>query len=163
MSGVRAGRSHSLVVLGPAGIGKSWLCGRACALADGFTVVRTRGTESEAHLGYGGLFDVLSPLLEGRVERLLSARGDALRGALRMASPEVVDPFAVALASLDLLAMAAEDAPVLVVVDDAPWVDAASLVALRFAARRLEADRVGFLFAARSELSAPLVDAGSNR
>ena len=56
--------------------------------------------------------------------------------------------------------MAAEDAPVLVVVDDAPWVDAASLEALRFAARRLDADRVGFLFAARSELAAPLRRAG---
>ena len=54
--------------------------------------------------------------------------------------------------------MAAEDAPVLVVVDDAPWVDAASLEALRFAARRLDADRVGFLFAARTESAAPLLD-----
>ena len=59
--------------------------------------------------------------------------------------------------------MAAEDAPVLVVVDDAPWVDAASLAALRFAARRLDADRVGFLFAARSESAAPFVDAGWSR
>ena len=84
----------------------------------------------------------------------------ALRGALRIAETGVVDPFAVAVATLDLLAMAAEDAPVLVVVDDAPWVDAASVEALRFAARRLDADRVGFLFAARSELAAPFVDTG---
>ena len=68
---------------------------------------------------------------------------------MRIAAAPVVDPFAVAVATLDLLAMAAEDVPVLVVVDDAPWVDAASLEALRFAARRLDADRVGFLFAAR--------------
>ena len=116
--------------------------------------------ETETHLGYGGLFDVLSPLLDG-------AFGSAAPGARRCAAGRaadrggrVVDPFAVAVASLDLLAMAAEDAPVLVVVDDAPWVDAASLEALRFAARRLDADRVGFLFAARSELAAPFVDAG---
>ena len=152
---VRGGQSRSLVVVGPAGIGKSWLCRQASVLAEGFTVVRTRGVESEAHLGYGGLFDVLSPLLDGRVDRLLAPRRDALRGALRIAEAPVVDPFAVAVATLDLLAMAAEDAPVLVVVDDAPWVDAASLEALRFAARRLDADRVGFLFAARSELAAP--------
>ena len=87
---------------------------------------------------------MLSPLLDGRLDRLLAARGDALRGALRIAETPGVDPFAVAVATLDLLAMAAEDAPVLVVVDDAPWVDAASLEALRFAARRLDADRVGF-------------------
>ncbi len=157
---VRAGQSRSLVVVGPAGIGKSWLCRRASALAVGFTVVGTRGVEPEAHLGYSGLFDVVSPLLDGRLDRLLAARGDALRGALRIAEARVVDPFAVAAASLDLLAMAAEDAPVLVVVDDAPWVDAASLGALRFAARRFDVDGVGFLFAARSESAAPLVEAG---
>jgi DNA-binding CsgD family transcriptional regulator len=160
VAGVRAGRSGSLVVVGPPGIGKSWLCRRASEFADGFTVVRTCGVESEAHLGYNGLFDVLSPLLAGRLDRLLAARGDALRGALRIAKAPVKDPFAVAVATLDLLAMAAEDAPVLVVVDDAPWVDAASLGALQFAARRLEADRVGFLLAARSDRAGPLVDAG---
>ena len=103
---------------------------------------------------------MLSPLLDGRLGSASSRRAAAaLRGALRIAAaPGVVDPFAVAVATLDLLAMAAEDAPVLVVVDDAPWVDAASLEALRFAARRLHADRVGFLFAARDELAAPFVD-----
>ena len=160
VSAVRGGRSRSLVVVGPAGIGKSWLCQRASELADGFVVVGTRGVGSEAYLGYSGLFDVLSPLLGGRLDRLLAVRADALRGALRIAETPVVDPFTVAVASLDLLAMAAEDAPVLVVVDDAPWVDGASLGALRFAARRLDADRVGFLFAARSELAAPLLDGG---
>ena len=157
---VRDGRSRSLVLVGPAGIGKSWLCRRTCALATGFTVVHTRGLESEAHLGYCGLFDVLSPLVEDRLERLHPARSEALRGALQIAAAPVVDSFAVAVASLDLLAIAAEDAPVLVVVDDAPWVDAASLAALRFSARRLDADRVGFLFAARGEHSAAFVDAG---
>jgi DNA-binding CsgD family transcriptional regulator len=95
------------------------------------------------------------------MDRLLAPRADALRGALRMAGPPFVDPFAVAVATLDLLAIAAEDAPVLVVVDDAPWVDAASLEALRFAARRLNADRVGFLFAARDELAAPFAGVDS--
>ena len=150
-----AGAVARWCVVGPAGIGKSWLCRRACALAAEFTVVKTRGLESEAHLGYCGLFDVFSPLVDTHLDRLPSARRDALRGALRLAPASVVDPFAVAVASLDLLAMAAEDSPLLVVVDDAPWVDASSLDALRFAARRLQADRVGFVFAARSELAAP--------
>jgi DNA-binding CsgD family transcriptional regulator len=158
---VRGGQTRSLLVVGPAGIGKSWLCRRASVLAEGFAVVQTRGVESEAHLGYGGLFDVLSPLLAGRVDRMLAPRSDALRGALRIAEAPLVDPFAVAVATLDLLAMAAEDVPVLVVVDDAPWVDAASLEALRFAARRLDADRVGFLFAARDELAAPFASVDS--
>jgi DNA-binding CsgD family transcriptional regulator len=162
VAGVRGGQSCSLVVVGPAGIGKSWLCRRASELAEGFTLVRTRGVESEACLGYSGLFDVLSPLLAGRLDRLLATRADAVRGALRMAETQAADPFAVAVATLDLLAMAAEDAPVLVVVDDAPWVDAASLGALRFASRRLAADRVGFLFVARSELAAPFIDAGAD-
>jgi hypothetical protein len=64
---VGAGRSCSLVIAGPAGIGKSWLCRRASELAHGFAVVETRGIESEAHLGYSGLFDVLSPFLAGRL------------------------------------------------------------------------------------------------
>jgi DNA-binding CsgD family transcriptional regulator len=157
---VRGGRSRSLLVSGPPGIGKSWLCRRAGALADGFTVVQTCGVASETHLGYCGLFDVLSPLLDGRLDRLLPGRAEALRGALRMADAPSVDPFAVAVASMDLLALAAEDDPVLVVVDDAQWVDTASVEALRFAARRLDADRVGFLFAVRSEMAAPFVDAG---
>src|SRR4051794_35680794 len=123
---VRDGRSRSLVLVGPAGIGKSWLCRQARTLAAEFTVVQTRGLESEAHLGYCGLFDVFSPLLDTHLDRLPSARRDALRGALRLAPASVVDPFAVAVASLDLLAIAAEDSPLLVVVDDAPWVDASS-------------------------------------
>jgi hypothetical protein len=161
VSDVRGGHSRSLLLVGPAGIGKSWLCRHACTLAEGFTVLQTRGLESEAHLGHGGLFDVITPVLEHRLERLLPARGEALRGALRIAAALSVDPFAVAVATLDLLALAAEDAPVLVVVDDAQWVDAASLDALRFAARRLDADRVGFVFAARSELAAPFADLDS--
>jgi len=63
VAAVRGGQSCSLVVVGPAGIGKSWLCRRASELAEGFTRVRTRGVENEGCLGYSGLFDVLSPLL----------------------------------------------------------------------------------------------------
>ena len=87
--------TRSLVVAGPPGMGKSWLCRQACRLAHDFTVVGTRGVESEVHLGYSGLFDVLSPLLPGRLERLLAPRGEALRGALKVveaASPKRVDP-----------------------------------------------------------------------
>src|SRR3954447_8854573 len=121
---VRGGRSRALVLVGPAGIGKRWLCRQTCALATEFTVVQTRGRQSEAHLGYCGLFDVFSPLVDMHLDSLPTARRDALRGALRLAPPTLVDPFAVAVASLDLLGMAAEDAPLLVLVDDAPWVDA---------------------------------------
>src|SRR3954451_4128570 len=105
---VRAGRSHSLVVLGPVGIGKSWLCRRASALAAGFTIVITCGTEAEAHLVYCGLFDVLSPLVDGGLARLPTASADALCGPLRTAPSAVMAPSSVAAASLDLLAMAAE-------------------------------------------------------
>jgi hypothetical protein len=160
VAAVRGGQSRSLVVVGPPGIGKSWVCGEACRLADDFTVVGTRWVESEVHLGYSGLFDVLSPLLPGRVDRLLAPRSEALRGALKVAAAATVDPFAVAVATLDVLALTAEETPVLVVIDDAPWVDAASLGALRFAARRLEADRIGFLFAAREATAGSFAETG---
>jgi hypothetical protein len=155
LSAVRRGRSASLVLTGPAGFGKSWLCKRASERADGFTVAQTCGLSSETHLGYCGLLDVLSPLLGDHLPRLPPARRNALRAALRFDDATAMDRFAVALGTMDLLALAAEDAPVLVVVDDAPSVDAASLEALRFAARRLDADRIGFLFAARAERTVP--------
>src|SRR4051794_14096765 len=157
---VRGGRSRALVIHGPPGIGKSWLCRRAATLAKGFTVVATRGVDSETDLGYCGLFDLLGPLLGPHLDRLPAARAGRLRGALRLDEVRAVDQFAVAVATMDLLAIAAEDAPVLVVVDDAPLVDSPSLEALQFAARRLDADRVGFLLAARDELAAPFINAG---
>ena len=160
MAAVRAGRSRSLVVVGPAGIGKSWLCRLLPRVGRGVHRVATRGVETRDPSGLRRLVRCALAVAGGRLERLVPARAGALRGALRLAEAGVVDPFAVAVATLDLLAMAAEDAPVLVVIDDAPWVDAASVEALRFAARRLDADRVGFLFAARGELAAPFVDTG---
>ena len=145
------GRSGGLVLVGEPGTGKSWLCERAVERARGFRVVMTRGVRSESQLGYAGLFDVLSPLLQDGLDGLAPPRAQALRVALRLEGPAVVDPLAVAVACLDLLAAAAETQPLLVVVDDAHWVDDASLDALRFAGRRLDADRVGLLFAVRPE------------
>ena len=151
---IGAGSSRVLVLVGDAGVGKSWLCARAVETARdaGCQVVATRGIESEAHLDYAGLLDVLSPLLDGRLERLAPPRRRAVEGALRLGDDDAeADPLAVGVACLELLAAAAEAQPLVVIVDDAHWADAASLQALRFAARRLQRDRVGVLFAARPE------------
>ena len=155
-----AGRSGGLVLVGEPGAGKSWLCEQAVERARGFRVVATRGVRSESQLGYAGLFDVLSPLLEGNLDGLAPPRAHALRVALRLEGPAIVDPLAVAVACLDVLAAAAELLPLLIVVDDAHWIDEASLEALRFAGRRLDADRVGLLFALRPEGEASFANSG---
>jgi len=156
----RGSRSSALVVVGDAGVGKSWLCERAVERAQGFRAVVTRGVRSESQLGYAGLFDVLSPLLEAALGALAPARAHALRVALRLEDPAEVDPLAVAVGCLDLLAAAAESQPLLIVVDDAHWVDDASLDALRFAGRRLDADRVGLMFAVRPQGAAAFARSG---
>ena len=94
------------------------------------------------------------------MDELAPPRAKALRVALRLEGPAVEDRLAVAVACLDLLAAVAEDEPLLIIVDDAHWIDDASLDALRFAGRRLNADRVGLLFAVRPEGEAAFARSG---
>ena len=144
----RAGRSRVLVVRGEAGIGKTALLDYAAERATDMTVVRALGVESEAEIEFSALLEVVRPLL-GLVDELPPAQAAALRGALGLAAADVGDRFAIGAATLGLITAAAEHRPVLVVVDDAHWLDGSSAEALLFAARRLDADRVAALVAFR--------------
>ena len=144
----RDGQSASLVVHGDAGIGKSTLLEEAATAADGFRVLRARGYESESDIAYAGLLDLLMPLFD-LVDRIPAAQAGALRGALAIDDPTPAAPFAVPAAVLSLLGLAAEEQPVLAIVDDVHWLDAASLDALLFVARRLAAEGIVLLLGAR--------------
>ena len=149
---VAAASSTVRILTGDAGVGKSALVDWTVAEARsrGFTVLRATGIEFEQVLSFSGLTAVLRSLLD-RLDRLEPGHARALRGALGHDEVES-GRLAVHGATLALVAAAAEEAPVLVAVDDAQWIDQSSLESLVFAAHRCEADRVGFLFAQRSGL-----------
>jgi DNA-binding CsgD family transcriptional regulator len=144
----RRGRSDALVVRGEAGIGKTALLEHGVERADGMTVLRALGVESEAELQFSGLLELLRPLL-GHLPQIPARQAEVLRSALGLGEAEAHDRFTIGAATLSLLAAAAEANPILVVVDDAQWLDCATTEALLFAAKRLEADAAAFLFAVR--------------
>jgi DNA-binding CsgD family transcriptional regulator len=144
----RDGDSGVLVLRGDPGIGKSALLAVAAGRAGDFRVMRAAGIEEESELPYAGLQLLLRPALDG-LGALPDVQADALRGALGLAPAGTPDRFLVGLAVLSLLAEAAASAPLLCLVDDAQWLDPASADALAFAARRLAAESVVVLFAAR--------------
>jgi DNA-binding CsgD family transcriptional regulator len=146
----RLGRSGALVIRGEAGIGKTALLDYAAERAAGMTVVRALGVESEAELEFSGLLEVGRPLL-GLLDEIPEGQADALRSALGLGSAEQHDRFSLGAATLSLLASAAEANPLLVIVDDAQWLDRSSQDALFFATRRLQADRVLVLYATRDD------------
>jgi DNA-binding NarL/FixJ family response regulator len=150
----RAGRSGVLVVRGEAGIGKTALLEHAAreAAAD-MRVMRCSGAETEAELPFAGLHLFLRPVL-GRLGDLPAQQADALRGAFALpgaARKGADDRFMVGLGVLTLLSELAEGGPLLCLIDDAQWLDRASADALLFAARRLDADGIAMLFAARDD------------
>jgi DNA-binding NarL/FixJ family response regulator len=149
----RDGRSGVLVIRGEAGIGKTALLEYAAqAAAPDMTVVRGGGVESEAELPFAGLHLILRPVLH-RIGDLPPTQAAALRGALALPGSTggraAADRFLVGLGVLTLLSELAEDRPLLCLIDDAHSLDHASADALFFAARRLDAEGVAMLFAAR--------------
>ena len=144
----RDGRSGVLVVRGEAGIGKTALLDNAVARATGMRVAHLSGAESEMELSYAALHQLCAPLLN-RVARLPGPQADALRVAFGLRIGEAPDRFLVGLATLTLIGEAAAERPIICVVDDAQWVDQASLQVLTFVARRLFADPVVMIFAVR--------------
>ena len=141
-------RGSVLVVIGEPGIGKSALLNVAERSAEGMTVLRTRGVDLETGLPFAGLFDLFRPVFDV-VKQLPHAQRRALESALGFGDPVSVDRFAISTGTLALLSGAAERRPVLVIVDDAQWLDTASLEGLLFACRRLSMDSVAFLWAMR--------------
>src|SRR3954449_1863580 len=145
---LRSGQGWALVLRGDAGVGKTALLEYVVDGSDS-RVVRATGVESEVELAFAGVHQVCSAVLD-RVERLPAPQRDALEVAFGMRGGGAPDRFLVGLAVLTLLAEAAEERPLLCVVDDAQWLDRASAQALAFVARRLLAEPVGLIFAVRT-------------
>jgi DNA-binding CsgD family transcriptional regulator len=154
MASVRAGPSRALVLRGEAGVGKSALLAHLTTLASGCAVARATGVESEMELAFAGLQQLCAPFAD-RLERLPGPQRDALGIAFGLRAGDAPNRFLVGLAVLGLMSAAAETQPLVCIVDDAQWLDAASAQALAFVARRLGAESVGLVFAVR--------DAGGDR
>lgn len=148
LAAARSGRSGVLALVGEAGIGKSALLAAAAATASGMQVLRARGVEAEGEVPFGGLLELLRPALSA-LPRIPPPQAAALESALALRPGGAHDRFAVGAATLSLLAAYAEERAVLVLVDDAHWLDAASAEALRFAVRRLVADPIAVLLVVR--------------
>jgi DNA-binding CsgD family transcriptional regulator len=145
---IRRGESRSLVLRGEAGIGKTALLQHLLESAADLTVVRAVGVESEMELAFASLQQLCAPMLERR-GRLPGPQRQALETVFGLSDGAAPDRFLVGLAVLTLLSEAAEERPVLCLVDDAQWLDHASALTLAFVARRLVAERVAMVFAAR--------------
>jgi DNA-binding CsgD family transcriptional regulator len=144
----RSGHGAVLVVYGDPGVGKTALLEFAVEAGTDFRVVRTVGVEGEMKLDYSALQQLCSPILEF-VERLPDPQRDALGIAFGLSAGQAPNPFLVGLAVLGLLSEAAEQQPIVCLVDDAQWLDGASARALAFVARRLLAERIALVFATR--------------
>jgi AAA ATPase domain len=148
LDGARSGRSGALVVRGDGGLGKTALLESAIASASDMTVVSAAGVESEAGLAFAALHQLCAPLLD-RLDRLPGPQRDALAVTFGLTSGDVPDLLLVGLATLGLLTAAAEDRPLLCVLDAAQWLDPASAQTLAFVAKRLSGQRAVVVFAAR--------------
>jgi DNA-binding CsgD family transcriptional regulator len=148
LEAARTGRSGTLVVLGEPGLGKTALLQRTIDSAARFRSLRTAGTEGEIELPFAALQRLLAPIL-GLLDRLPAPQREALSVAFGLSVGPAPNAFLVGLAALGLFAEASEERPLLVIVDDAQWLDRASAQALAFAARRLVAEKVALVFGAR--------------
>ncbi|HYU03042.1 MAG TPA: AAA family ATPase, partial [Jatrophihabitantaceae bacterium] len=148
VSAVRRGESRTLVLRGEAGIGKTALLDYLIASATELTVVRAVGVESEMELGYAGLHQLCGPLLD-RLKEIPAPQRQAVEIVFGLTAGAAPDRFLVGLAVLSLFAAVAEQRPLLCVVDDAQWLDQSSAQTMAFVARRLLAEPVGIVFAAR--------------
>jgi DNA-binding CsgD family transcriptional regulator len=145
---VRRAESRTLVVRGEAGIGKTALLEYLVAAASDLNVIRAVGVESEMELAYAGLHQLVASLLD-RADRIPAPQREALETVFGLGAGPAPDRFLVGLAVLSLLAEVADDRPLLCVIDDAQWLDQASALTLAFVARRLLAEPIGLVFAAR--------------
>ncbi|GAA4345086.1 helix-turn-helix transcriptional regulator [Angustibacter luteus] len=161
VAGARVGESGSLLLIGEAGIGKSALLEdtAATAAAAGMRLLRATGAESESEVPFGALLQVLRPGLD-LLDRIPQPQAEALASALALRPGTGGDRFAIGAATLSLLSRLAEEQPVAVLVDDAHLLDRPSAQALCFAARRLTADPVVLLLAARDDVPCAVIEAG---
>ena len=146
---VVSGSSRVTVLRGDAGVGKSELLGYLSHRVAGWQVATAVGVESEMELAYSGLHQLCGPMLD-HLDRLPVPQREALATVFGLAFGAAPDRFLVGLATLSLLADAAERQPLVCIVDDAQWLDQASAQILGFVARRLLAERVALVCAART-------------
>src|SRR4051812_13256134 len=154
-------RGHALVLRGEPGIGKSRLLSEAARTARerGMTVLTATGVQSESHLPFAGLHQLLRPVRE-RAADLPPIQRHALDAAFGLTGEVAPEHYRIAMAALDLVSDVAGDAPVLLVVEDAHWLDHPTADVLAFVARRIESDPVLLLAAARDGYPSALADAG---
>ncbi len=145
---VRAGESRALVVAGEPGVGKTALLDYLAVNATGCRMVRATGVQSEMDLAFAGLQQLCAPMLD-HLDGLPVPQRDALRTAFGIGTGPPPDRFLVGLAVLSLLSEVAGEQPLICLVDDQQWLDRASAQILAFVARRLAAEPVGLVFAAR--------------
>jgi DNA-binding CsgD family transcriptional regulator len=156
-----AQRGGALVVIGDPGIGKSTLAdlARQFAIRQGLTVLATTGVPAESRLPYAGLHQLLRPLRDG-IDDLPQPQRDALLSAFGLGTDRVPDRFLVALAVTDLLTAVAARQPLLVLADDAHWIDPPSCDVIAFLGRRVDSAPIVLLTTARDGYSLPLLEAG---
>ena len=157
LDGVIDGDGGALLVVGEPGIGKTSLLETAITRATGMRAIRATGIEAEANLPYAALGEVVEPLLGG-LGRLPRPQSEAIEAALALRpSPAAArDRFATCAAFVGLLGVASGEEPLLLVIDDAHWLDRSSAECLAYAARRLAGSRAGLLVAARPRADGPI-------
>jgi DNA-binding CsgD family transcriptional regulator len=148
VAGIRAGHGGVLVLHGEAGVGKTALLDYLAGRATKCRVARGAGAESETDLPFAGLHQLCAPFLD-RLGHLPGPQRDALGNAFGLSDGSAPDHFAVGPAVLALLADAAGQQPLICLIDDAQWLDPASEQALTFVARRLLAEPIALVLAAR--------------
>lgn len=149
LGGIRAGRSPTLLLDGGAGVGKTVLLNYLIGEAGGVQILSMTGIQSEVTLAYAALHQLCRPI-SNLIDHLPAPQRDALRTIFGEVQGRSPDKFLVGLAILGLLSRAAEEQPLLCVVDDAQWVDPLSAQVLGFVARRLVAEPIGMVFATRT-------------
>jgi DNA-binding CsgD family transcriptional regulator len=155
---VRGGESEVLVIRGEAGIGKTALLRYAARQASGLRIAELTGVEAEMELPFAGVHQLCGMMLD-RLDTLPTPQRDALSVALGLAAGQVPDRFLVGLAVLSLLATVAEERPLLCLIEDAQWLDAASSQILGLVARRVRAESVAIVVAVREPAPAHDFDA----
>jgi hypothetical protein len=151
MKDIQRGESRSMVLRGEAGIGKTALLKYLVTAASDLTVVRAVGAESDMELPFASLHQLCGPMLD-RLPRLPEPQRQALEIVFGLSAGGAPDRFLAGLGVLTLMSEAADTRPLLCVVDDAHWLDQASALTLAFVARRLLAEPVGIVFAAREAI-----------
>jgi DNA-binding CsgD family transcriptional regulator len=146
---VRSGDSRALAVFGEPGVGKSALLDYLAENAAGCRVARTTGVQSEMELPFAALQQLCAPMLD-RLEGIPAPQRHALSVAFGLSTGPPPDRFLVGLAVLSLLSEVAAERPLVCLIDDHQWLDFASAQMLAFAARRLGAESLGLVFAART-------------